>query len=603
MKKTIYVVAVCGLLVFLVLFLLPFSTHYLSLGRIRFIIAALGLLILAMAYAAVRNHFLWRISYERFKEESASQKIISEKNRDLEKTQDCITDVRDKLMVSEEKYKTILENIADGYFETDIQGNILFFNPSFCRLVNLSPESLYNTQSFDFLPENSRQTLKDAFMGLYHKREKEQRVEHNFFSNDGELHVHELSVSLMKDANGNPTGFRGVVRDVTERHSSSLAVRQSEDRLKSILNSINAGIVLIDPENHTIVEANPAALKLIGGSRKEVLESVCHRFICPAEKGECPITDLGKQMENAERKLINMDGQEIDILKSVLEIRYNGRPHLLESFIDISQLKRIQKELRASMDAAEKANRTKSEFLANMSHELRTPLNHVIGFSELLMDPNFGELNETQAEYMADIHNSSRHLLSLINDILDLSKVEAGKMELDMSQVPIKKLLESSLFMVKEKTISHGMALTLTTHQLPEVIQADERKLKQIMYNLLSNSIKFTPDNGKIEIHAVLEKNGNAEAENQPQIIISIKDSGMGIAQENIHRIFENFEQVENPSTKKYQGTGIGLTLTRKLVALHGGKIWAESEGQGHGSTFTFTIPVRYDHPEGYRPA
>ena len=263
---------------------------------------------------------------------------------------------------------------------------------------------------------------------------------------------------------------------------------------------------------------------------------------------------------------------------------------------------------RLEKESAEEANRAKSEFLANMSHELRTPLNHIIGFSELLVDSQFGELNDSQAEFLQDILNSSRHLLSLINDILDLSKVEAGKMELDLSELSVGYLMESSITMVKEKAIKHGLTLETEQDSCPEMITADERKLKQILFNLLSNAAKFTPDGGSIKLKArKLKGNGgsvpaytdksksldNSENTNHMEYIeFSVTDTGIGIRREHHNKIFDPFEQADSSASRLYQGTGLGLSLTKRLVELHGGRIVVESEGKGKGSTFRFTIPI-----------
>ena len=252
---------------------------------------------------------------------------------------------------------------------------------------------------------------------------------------------------------------------------------------------------------------------------------------------------------------------------------------------------------RLEKEAAEDANRAKSEFLANMSHELRTPLNHIIGFTELVLDKNFGELNDIQSEYLTDVHTSSKHLLSLINDILDLSKVEAGKLELQVETVNIDELLKNSIVMVKEKAMKHSIKVELNANGIVPEISADERKLKQVMYNLLSNAMKFTPDGGEVTITAQnCRLNGSGSRKDKKSqkdgLRISVIDTGIGIDGKDIDRIFNPFEQVESSASRKFQGTGLGLSLTRQLVELHGGRIWVESQGIGQGTTFQFEIPV-----------
>jgi signal transduction histidine kinase len=246
-----------------------------------------------------------------------------------------------------------------------------------------------------------------------------------------------------------------------------------------------------------------------------------------------------------------------------------------------ADVNRMSDELRRLYGELETASRHKSDFLANMSHELRTPLNSIIGFSEVLQEQMFGELNERQLAYVNDVLEAGRHLLSLINDVLDLAKIEAGKMELELSQVALPELLRSAVSMHSERASRGGVELELLTEPEEITITADERRVRQIVFNLLSNAVKFTPPDGRVDVAARLDDG---------QVEIAVADTGPGIPAADLDTIFEEFEQTSDG--KRAEGTGLGLPLSRKLVELHGGRIWAESQ-PGHGSTFRFTLPVR----------
>ncbi|MGD2269279.1 MAG: histidine kinase N-terminal 7TM domain-containing protein [Desulfobacterales bacterium] len=377
----------------------------------------------------------------------------------------------------------------------------------------------------------------------------------------------------------------------------------------SIVENMQEGVIVLDTKNR-IVDLNPSANRLVAAKDSDLIglpaESVISRWL-PENKGFM----INKE---AFAEIVQTKSDEKQFYEANLsplydrKNRYSGKILVLRN---ITESKQAREELEEAKKNAEIASRSKSEFLANMSHELRTPLNHIMGFTELVLEEHFGDLNETQHEYLQDVLQSSKHLLSLINDILDLSKIEAGKFALDASNVFVMALLESSLVVLKEKAIKHGLRMTTDFGELPETIFADERKLKQILYNLLSNAVKFTPDGGAVVLgarhhtschgrfrskdgreFALPEKSDRKIKKTGGLVEIYVSDTGIGLKYEDLDRIFNPFDQVQAAENKGHQGTGLGLSLTRRLVELHGGAVWAESDGEGKGSTFRFIIPV-----------
>jgi signal transduction histidine kinase len=248
-----------------------------------------------------------------------------------------------------------------------------------------------------------------------------------------------------------------------------------------------------------------------------------------------------------------------------------------------AKVNRTSDELQRLYQELETASRHKSDFLATMSHELRTPLNAIIGFAEVLREEISGELNEDQLADVEEVLTASEHLLLLVNDVLDLAKIEAGSMELELSEVAIPEVLHSALSMHSERAARGGVELTLTTEPEEITIAADGRRVRQVVFNLVSNAVKFTPRDGQIDVSARLDDG---------QVEIAVADTGPGIASEDLETIFEEFKQ--GTDGKRAEGTGLGLPLSRKLVELHGGRLWVESAA-GNGSIFRFTLPTRQE--------
>ena len=376
-----------------------------------------------------------------------------------------------------------------------------------------------------------------------------------------------------------------VLLHISDMKQAQQALEESEGQWKMILESLQHGIMIIDAEDHTILYTNRIASDLIGTSPKETLGAVCHSFVCPAEQGRCPITDLGQTVDKSDRVLLAVKGERIPIIKSVIPIAIQGRRALLESFIDIRDRKKMEEDLRSTKEAAEAASVAKGQFLANMSHEIRTPMNGVVGMTELLLKT---DLTDEQRKFTQTAHNSGIALLNVVNDILDFSKIEAGKLELREGSCNVREIVTEMGHLFSERAAEKGIQLLgLVDDIVPIAMEGDQSRIRQIMINLVSNAIKFTRD-GSVSIHVSTGFDDNGDQ----SLLCEIKDTGLGIPEAMQEHIFDAFTQVDGTMTRQHEGTGLGLTISRQLLEMMGGRIGVTSE-VGKGSTFWFALPIR----------
>lgn len=369
-----------------------------------------------------------------------------------------------------------------------------------------------------------------------------------------------------------------------EHHEEKIQTvkRENQQKMEAVLANILSGAMIVNAHTHEIVDVNPAAEEIIGLPKDKIVGKVCHDFICPAEKGKCPISDLGMCVNRSERIIINANGQKVWVLKSVVPVTLQGSDYFVESFVDLTKMKEAEERLIQARITAEAANRAKSDFLATMSHELRTPLNSIIGFSELIISGGTGEISDTQKRFITNIASSGKHLLSIINNVLDISKIEANKMELNNQLFSVAEVFTEVKQLISPMAAKKQLKVEFLKDDRLGVIYADKTRFKQILFNLISNAIKFTPKGGSVSVHAGLNKD---------MAVFTVKDTGIGISEEGISKLFQPFTQLDSAMNRQYEGTGLGLSLVKKFVEIQNGRIWVESE-PGKGATFTFELPL-----------
>ncbi len=380
-----------------------------------------------------------------------------------------------------------------------------------------------------------------------------------------------------------------LVQEISERESVQVSLSRSEELFRTTLEKMLEGCQIVDREYRYIFVNAAAAAQ--GRRSKEELLGRTMMEVYPGIEETRMFAAIETCMTEGRASHFQNHFQNPDGSAGWFELSIQPAPEgVFILSADISEAKRLEAE-RLAREAAEMANRTKSDFLANMSHELRTPLNSIIGFTEVLQDSLYGELNGKQREYLRYIETSGRHLLELINDILDLSKVEAGKEEVELSSCSVRDLLDLSITMLREKANSHSISLDREIAPEADIrIFSDEHKLRQILFNLLSNAVKFTPDGGMVRVEARL-------SETTPRrLALSVSDTGIGIEEADLGRLFHEFSQLDSPLQKRYEGTGLGLALTKRLVEMLGGSIEVTSRF-GEGSVFTVFLPLEVALP------
>ena len=494
--------------------------------------------------------------------------------------------VEDALRISERKYRRLYSTMQDGYIAIDMDGRIIEFNKSLHEMLGFDPDELIQHTYWEITPQKWFDMELEIFKKQVMIRGYSDVYEKECIRQDGSHIPISIRTYLIKDDFGFSIGMWAIIRDITEQKRMEDEFR----RFRLALDNSGDLIFILDYTTLHIIDFNRTAAIRLAYTKNRLLELCLHDIMPDYDANS--IADVFSDIGGDELPFVletrfemhTKDRFPVEILFRSIKIR--DRKFYIASARDITQRKKMETELISAKEDAEAASFAKSEFLTSMSHELRTPLNAVIGFSEILKEKLYGPLNEKQDDYVNNIVESGRHLLDLINDILDLSKIESGKMVLETSLVDIERLVRNSVIMIRD--IAEKKNIGISVHIAKEIsglfVKADTIKLKQIMYNLLSNSAKFTPQHGSIEINAFRYTD---------QIVISVCDTGIGIDKSKQDKIFEPFFQVKSGYSDKTPGTGLGLTLVKRFVELHNGNVWVESGGYGKGSRFSFTIPVQ----------
>jgi len=508
------------------------------------------------------------------------------------------------LRESEEKYRSLVENVSIGICRVTPgdKGKFIELNSAMSGITGYSRGELLRMNVSDLYQDPSdRKKFSDRVYTQGSVKKEELKLRRK----DGTPIVVSDTATAIRDEKGNILYFDAILEDITER-------KEAEELYRTLANSSPTGVYIIQDRKPVFV--NPQFQKLTGFTENELLNIDPFSLVHPEDRElvrKNAVAMLkGNRFSPYEFRGIGKDGKTIWAMETVTSVHYKGKRATLGNFMGVTERKQMeealkdkneqldaqneelqvqteelmtqQQELMEKTREVEQATQAKSEFLAHMSHELRTPLNVLIGFSELMIDEVPGEINEEQKQCLNDIMSSSKHLLDLINDVLDLSKIESGKMKLELANISLSDVIEPLTRTMLPILAPRKQSLDIKVEEELPKVYADKAKVRQVLFNLLSNSIKFTPDGGKLKVEAV--RSGD-------WCQVSVIDNGIGIRKEDQEQIFEPFYQQDNPLTKEKSGAGLGLTVAKEIIEKQGGRIWVESE-YGKGSRFTFTLPL-----------
>jgi PAS domain S-box-containing protein len=516
------------------------------------------------------------------------------------------------LQSSEDRFRRVFNSSVIGMLFADFQGHIIDANDRFLEMVGYTRED-FQTGAIDWLAMTPPEYIAQDYASMKYLLKHRQIApwEKEYYRKDGSRVSILIGAALLQDTNNETIC---VILDISDRKNAEAVLRASDQRWQFALESVGDGIWDWNIQTNEVFFSQPWKA-LLGYADDEIenrFES-WENLVHPDDIAQS-YADINKCLNREtlfyenEHRLRCKDGSYKWILArgKVFEWDVNGHAlRMMGTHTDLSARKQAEAQLKHINDELLRATKLKDEFLANMSHELRTPLNAILGMSESLKDEILGSLNETQLKAIATVESSGEHLLSLINDILDLSKISAGMMELDIESVSVNALCNSSLVFIKQQAFQKRIKIHshIPTHINNININIDERRIKQVLINLLTNSVKFTPNEGNISLLVAIGSGDTWQGEatipqqlrdiNSPTILFQVVDTGIGISAKDLQMLFQPFIQVDSALNRQYEGTGLGLALVKQIVELHGGQVIAESE-VGKGSCFTVALP--YDH-------
>lgn len=508
------------------------------------------------------------------------------------------------LETQRELMRAVFDCATYGIYYTSIDGDVLFANAAFYNLVKRHRDQIIGRPFTIVSQPNFRDAESDLVRHVVMAATPREYDKEIVYPDGGTIPVR-VSVAPVFDRSNQPVGAASIVRDtVTERRALS-ALKQSEKRYRSAFYNNPDAIFVVD-ETRAIVDVNPSATVLTGLLRDQLIGTDVLQLVdvdksAGFEKDWQSLKNTGAMHQSLVRFVHTDDDGTSSTISTEVHATALG-PQLWQLVArDIEARVQAQQQLRAAKEGLEEkvvqrtqelqsayqklalAGKVKDEFLANMSHELRTPLNSVLGLSDALLEGVFGELDEPQQQTLETMQASGRHLLDLINDILDLSKIEAGRLSLEMRPINVSEVCQVSLRVVRPLALEKRISLSMRVDSHCPVIVADERRLKQMLVNLLSNAVKFTPAAGQVGLEAWLRNE---------QVFFSVSDTGIGISPTELSKLFEPFTQIDSSLARRHEGTGLGLALVQKLAQLHDGQVTVDST-PGKGSRFTITLPFR----------
>ncbi|EQA35708.1 PAS domain S-box protein [Leptospira inadai serovar Lyme str. 10] len=487
----------------------------------------------------------------------------------------AVRDITDRKK-AEQKFRGLLESAPDAMVIVGKDGKIILVNSQTEKIFGYKREELLGEEVEILVPDRfhvNHRIYRNGFFNFPIARSMGAEQELFARRKDGTEFPVEISLSPLETEEG--TLVTGAIRDITDR-------KKAEQKFKDLLESAPDAMVIVD-RTGSIILVNSQALKLFGWGREELLGQQIEiliptkfRDVHPQHRTDFFANPKVRAMgANLELLGIRKNGTEFPVEISLSPLETEDGLFVSSAIRDVTERKRFELKLQ-------EASRLKSEFLASMSHELRTPLNAIIGFSEFLLDEKPGKLNGKQKEYLEDVLQSGRHLLNLINDVLDLSKVEAGKMELFPETFSVANAIEDAIAIVSTLAHEKQIDISKVLSKGNDDVTLDHQRFKQILFNLLSNAVKFTQEKGKVEIYSSFN--------NLDRLEIQVRDTGIGIKEEDLGRLFKEFQQLDSGTNRQYQGSGLGLALTKRFVELLQGSIAIKSE-LGKGSTFTINLP------------